>query len=147
MKINTKYFGELSFPEEEALQFPEGLFGFEEHHNYIPIHFDDENDNLLCLQCVTEETLAFVIVNPFSICPTYQPNLSDEELAEIDATQDTPVAFFSICVVRDTLNDSTVNLRCPIVVNVEKRIAKQFILEDTSYPFKYPFNKAAQKEG
>lgn len=146
MNIHTKYFGELSYSEGDALQFSDGLFGFEEEKEFVPIYFDESDHSILCLQSTQHPDLAFIIVNPFSIDPSYNPHLADEELAMIDATQDTLVAFFSVCVVRQPITDSTVNLRCPIVINTENNHAKQFILEDTSYSFKHPFAKNPQKE-
>ncbi len=37
MKINNKYFGEIEYEAEEKLSFPDGLFGFEEHKEFLPI--------------------------------------------------------------------------------------------------------------
>lgn len=147
MKIDTKYFGELSFSEKEALLFPDGLFGFEDQTEFVPIYFDDKDHAIMCLQSTKEKDLAFIIVNPFTVLPAYDPNLTNDDLAAIDATQDTPVAFFSICVVREPITDSTVNLRCPIVINTLNNRAKQYILEDSSYSFKHPFIQYPEKEG
>ena len=39
MRLKTKYFGELECYEEDALHFPDGLFGFEEETDFFLLPF------------------------------------------------------------------------------------------------------------
>lgn len=146
MKINTKYFDELSYEKKDIITFSDGLFGFEDQKEFIVIKFDNEDNSLLCLQSIKESGLAFVIVNPFSIEPDYTPALSKKDLSTIKADDDTPITFYTICVVQNNIKNTTINLRCPIVVNLENNMAKQFILEETDYSFKHPFIHPEKKE-
>ena len=65
MKINNKYFGEIEYAAEEKLCFPEGLFGFEEQKEFLPIPFEEGTDAMICLQSLRDEELSFVLLNPF----------------------------------------------------------------------------------
>ena len=42
-----------------------------------------------------------------------------------------------ICVLNESLTDSTVNLKAPLAVNVRNRTGKQIILDEPAYSFKH----------
>jgi len=138
MKINTKYFGQIEVNDSEQITFGKGLFGFEENKSFFVLSFDEEDDTLQCLQSAEDPNLAFVILNPFSILDSYDPLLIKEDLADLDAQGDTSLVFYSIAVLHDDFKDTTVNLKCPVVINLEKKLAKQVILEDSSYSLRHP---------
>lgn len=139
MNVNTMYFGTISYTPEDIVSIPEGLFGFEGEQEYLLIHFNEENNTLLCLQSLENENLAFVLTNPFCMLPDYRPTLSKDDMKALNLSEESEVTFYSICVIRDKLEDSTVNLKCPIVINSLTRQARQIILDDASYTFKHPF--------
>ena len=41
MIINTHYYGSVEYTEEELVTFPEGLFGFSDLKQYLPLGLDD----------------------------------------------------------------------------------------------------------
>lgn len=143
MKINTKYFGEMDCAEEDVLSFPEGLPGFETYQRYLLIRLDNDDDTLLCLQSLEEEQLAFIVVNPFSVVPDYQPRLTDSELALLDCGPDAALAFYSIAVLKDSFRDTTFNLKCPLAVNPLNHLAIQAVMEDDRYSMRHPISSAA----
>lgn len=145
MIIKTKYFGDMEVTEEELIDFPEPMLGFEDSHKYIIIQFYDDSDSLLCLQSADKSDLALVLVNPHYVLEKYSPTLMPEDLKALNANEDTPLAFYNIAVVREDWKDSTINLRCPIAVNPKKMLGKQIIMEDTSYSMRHPLDFAAQE--
>lgn len=145
MNAITKYFGDINYDSKDILRAPAGLFGFEDRTEYLLIHFKENDSALLCLQSLEDENLAFVLTSPFLIIPDYQPELAEEDLKALELTEDSDVTFFAICVIRDDLQNSTVNLRCPIVINHETRAMRQVILDDTSLSFKYPLKTSAHQ--
>ena len=78
MKINNKYFGEIEYAAEEKLRFSEGLFGFEEQKEFLPIPFEAGSDALICLQSLEDEDLSFVLLNPFLFFVDYDPKISED---------------------------------------------------------------------
>lgn len=139
MKLNTKFFGEMDYEKEEIISFPDGLFGFEEEKEYLLIRFDDEDDTLLSLQSVNTPTLAFVVVNPFRIMPEYAPYVADADLESLGVNNQELVAIYSIAVIGAELENTTVNLKAPLVIDPATRTGRQVILEDTAYSFKHAF--------
>lgn len=146
MEINTKYFGSISFQTDEVLFFKDGLFGFKDKKEYILIRFDNDSDTLLCFQCISDESVAFIVMKPFYFLPDYLPQIEDSDVAELEFDDKSDLALYNICVIKDEIIDSTVNLRCPIIVNPVNRKSKQIVLDSSDYSFKHPFSEFLKKE-
>lgn len=139
MKTATKYFGEIEYEEEKILHFPEGLFGFEEEKRFLLLPFSGDG-TLLCLQSLQTPGLAFIVMDPFSLCPDYTPVLQPEELRCMQAEDSKQLFFYVLCVVKNPVGDSTVNLKCPVAINGETREARQFILDGNTYGMRHPLS-------
>ncbi|MCL1809367.1 MAG: flagellar assembly protein FliW [Clostridiales bacterium] len=146
MKINTKYFGEMDVADNQKINFPEPLAGFENLSSYIIVQFYDDSDSLLCLQSLENPDLAFVLVNPHYVTENYTPVLTAEDMNTLRAEADTPLAYYVIAVVNEDWKNSTVNLKCPITVNPEKMLGKQVIMEDTAYSMRHPVDRSVKRE-
>ena len=59
MKIDTKYYGEMDYTKDELVVFPDGLFGFSQYHDYLPLSMEEDDSSLLILQSVDEPYVAF----------------------------------------------------------------------------------------
>ena len=137
MKLRTKYFHEIDCGEEDVIRFPSGLFGFEEERAFLLLPFAGSGGALLCLQSVRTPALAFVAVNPFAFCPGYAPELSEEELRLLGVARSQELCFYTLCVVREPVGESTVNLKCPVAVNPDRREAMQVILDTEEYHMRH----------
>ncbi|EOS73819.1 hypothetical protein C817_04938 [Dorea sp. 5-2] len=147
MNINAKYFGLISYEEKELIHIINGLIGFESYNKYLPIPFQEEDDSLISLQCLEDEDLSFILMNPFSICQDYSPKLSDQELKELGAESADDISYYVISVIRESVAQSTVNLKAPLAVNAINRQAKQVILEQAEYTFRHALGDMIHKEG
>lgn len=146
MNINAKYFGEVSYEKDDTIHIINGLFGFESYASYLPLSFQ-EDDSMISLQNLEDETLSFILINPFMIYPDYSPKLSKDDLKELEANSIEDVSFYVISVIRDSVDKSTVNLRAPLVVNALNRKAKQIMLDQPEYTFRHILGNIKQKEG
>ncbi|NCE65511.1 flagellar assembly protein FliW [Pseudoflavonifractor sp. 524-17] len=146
MKLQTKYFGEIDCEAEEFLTFPVGLFGFEEEHKFLLLPFEGSGGTLLCLQSAETPSLAFVVMDPFSLCPGYAPALQPQELKTLGVKEDGDLAFYVLCVVKTPVSDSTVNLKCPVAVNPETRVSRQVILDTDAYHMRHLLAEFGREE-
>lgn len=137
MKILTKYFGEVVVDPKTTLHFKDGIFGFEDEKEFALLQFSEEESFLLCLQSIKTPYLAFTVINPFMLMPNYKPMLNDEELKQMQVEESEDLCFYNMCRIKKPVSDSTINLRCPIVINDCTRQAKQVILDD--YEMRFPF--------
>ncbi len=139
LKLKTKDYGTLEYEKEDLIHFSDGLFGFQELHDYLPLSLDAAEDNpILILQSVENPYIAFVVIDPFSLDPDYRPEVSPEELSYLGADGSDKLTFYVICVLRDNYLESTVNMKCPLVMNPATRQAMQVILSGGQYQYRHP---------
>lgn len=137
MKTGTKYFGEIDYDAQDVIRFRQGPFGFEAERSFLLLPFAGGDGSLLCLQSLETPSLAFVAMNPFSLKPDYAPQLQAEELAALGAARSEELCYYVLCVAREPVAESTVNLKCPIVINDGTREAMQVILGTDSYHMRH----------
>ena len=122
------------------------MIGFEAYTEYLPIPFHEDNDSLISLQCLEDETLSFILMNPFGLLNDYTPSLSGQDMKELDAETAEDLSYYVICVMRDSVAESTVNLKAPLVVNVRSRQARQVILDQSEYTFRHVIGDMIKEE-
>lgn len=136
MNITTLQFGELTIAEKEVFTFPQGIPGFEQNVSYIFIQPDMESP-FIFLQCVDNGDVALLLTNPFEFFPDYDLELSDSVVTELGIESKEDVAVWSVVSVGAQLEEATLNLLAPIIVNVNTRLGKQVILHGSSYNAKH----------
>lgn len=129
MKITTAYMGEVEINPTQIIKFEHGLPGFEEEKEFIQLPLSEESAYQV-LQSVNTAGLAFIITSPYAIIADYNFDLEDSVIQALDIKSVDEVAVFVILSLKDTLENSTVNLKAPIVLNSENQKAKQIILEE-----------------
>ena len=110
---------------ENTISMPMGLLGFERIKEYILLA-DPAEEPFLWLQVSREENLAFLVVAPQPLVPSYKPEISPEDAAFLGLTSADDAALLSIVTVRGP-NQVTLNLKGPIVLNRCTLVAKQVI--------------------
>ncbi len=146
LKTQTKYFGEIAYEPSERIAFPRGLFGFEDERDFLLLTFPGDG-KLYSLQSLTTPRLAFVAVDPFTLCVDYEPQLQPQELEELGVKESTDLFYYALCAVKTPVGDSTVNLRCPIAINGDTRQAMQVILEEKRYGMRHLLSNMERQEG
>lgn len=147
LKLTTKYFGEIEYAQADVFHFSKGLFAFEEEKEFLLLPFSGSEGSLLCLQSVATPHLAFVAMNPFSLHRAYQPLLQPEELECMGVKDSRELCYYVLCVVKNPVSSSTVNLKCPVVLNEDTREGMQVILDGDGYGMKHLLAEFEQKEG
>lgn len=147
LKLQTKYFGEIEYEPSEIVTFPVGPFGFEEEHEFLILPFEGSVGSLLCFQSVQTPALAFVAMEPFVLLPDYDPVLQPQELKSLGVENSHELGYYVLCVVKRPVAESTVNLKCPIAVHPETRVARQVILDTDRYEMRHPLAQFGGGEG
>lgn len=139
MKYNTTRFGEIEFPEEVIMTFPEGMLGFETSRRYILLEHDTEGSPFKWLQSIDDPNLAFIVIDPMVVDSNYRFEIDVDTQRMIGTDQPTECAVMSIVNVnRNSKVQVSVNLKAPLVVNVENRIGRQIILGTNVYAISTP---------
>ena len=142
MFINTKFLGEVEIKESEILSFNQGLPGFPEYKQFILLSLDADLP-LALLQSIEEATIGFVVAFPFAFKQDYAFDLSEEDKEDLQIEKEEDVLTYSIVTLQETFEDSTMNLLAPVVINVNKKLGKQIVLQDSkAYPLRFPIKQA-----
>jgi flagellar assembly factor FliW len=149
LTLGTRDYGTIEYEESDLIHFTDGLFGFNDLKDYIPLVLDENEDNtILLLQSIENTDVAFVIINPFSLDPDYNPVLSPEELSYLNVKSEDDLSYYVICVLRNNHKENTVNMKAPVVINPDKRIGMQVILSQSEYGFRHKLSSfASVQEG
>jgi flagellar assembly factor FliW len=136
--MNTKLpeIQDAEVTEQNMIHFEEGLLGFEEIKEYLLYHEDDSNI-IWNLQAAASSIPSFIVVDPYAVLSDYSPLFTQADLNYFGETDTTNLVLLVIAVIRPNLNDSVVNLKSPIVIDVNTKKAKQIILENSNYPIRY----------
>lgn len=135
MEVKTKTMGLVDVDESQTVNFPEGLFGFENYHKFAII--ESEYQPFYWLQSLEESELAFVIVDPFVIASDYEIDIDDKTLSEIGINSAADVVVFSIVTIPADGGPVTANLQGPVVINRKNGNALQVILSDSKWTIKH----------
>ena len=74
MKIQTDYYGEVEYDQEDLVTISGGFFGFSELTYYLPICLSEDEGSLLLMQSTEQPDIAFVVIN--RTIPPYSPRKS-----------------------------------------------------------------------
>lgn len=143
MTIQTRDFGEQNITEDKILTFPQGLYAFEEEHRFVMLSPLGEDVYPAWLQSVDNENLCFIVFDPEQIVTDYSVTAEPESIEIIKPNEETKPHYLVLAVVPEEYKSTTVNLKSPIMINVEKMLGVQVIAAE-SYPIKFPIFK---KEG
>lgn len=133
MKIHTTRFASIEIEPDDILFFRNGLVGFEDCRHWVLLA-DSENTSVAWLQSMQHSDIALPVVSPRRFVSGYQVRLDP---ADVDLLQLSEVEqAFVLAVVSRNTETLTLNLRAPLVINLDRRIGSQVITVD-SQPMQY----------
>ncbi|AQU11257.1 flagellar assembly protein FliW [Clostridioides difficile] len=114
-----------------------GILGFENLKEYELLDIED-NDSLKEFNSTEEEGIGFVVVSPFEIINEYEIVLNQETIEKLEVKSPKDVVLFNIITLGQTFEESTVNMKAPIVINIKTNFGMQIILQDDKYSIRHP---------
>lgn len=138
MKIATKFLGEVDIAEQDILTFEQGLLGLEEEKEFVLLPIDADLP-LALLQSVLHMEIGFVVAYPFAFKKDYSFDISEEDREQLQIEKEEDVLPYSIVTMKETFQNSTINLLAPVILNMAKKRGKQIVLQDNkAFPLRYP---------
>lgn len=138
--VQTGRFGPIEISTDEIIQIPSGILGFPEDHNFCLVDAGDDT-LILWLQSLSNPNLAFPLLEPKIFKPEYVVRLSAAELRELKMSSVKDASVFTILTIPSPMNEMTANLKAPIVINTQQKIAKQVVLQENDQPIKFSMFK------
>ncbi len=136
VKANTTRFGEIEYKAEEVISFSHGIPGFENELQFIIIANEGKTP-FAFLQSITMQELALVITDPFIFYQDYEFELDEQTKEELELVDVNEVDVWNVLSIPDDFKKTTINLKAPIIINIEKKKGKQIILKE-DYLIKAP---------
>lgn len=136
----------VTVDSRQIITFDGGLIGLP-HLKVFALIEDELSLPIRLLQCVSVPDFVFVVINPFTVYPKYDIEISDEDAAELGVKSAADVLVLSIVTIPDDLRFVTANMLSPLVINMRTKRAKQILLSDTDYPINYRILKDAPGGG
>ena len=145
MTTETRLFGTITIEDEKLITFPEGIVGFPFLKQFALIH-DAENENapIMWLQSMDEPTFAMPVIEPQLVTDSYNPTVDDTYLEPLGELAEDQIYSLVTITVPPQIENMSVNLKAPIVINMANNKAVQIIVED-DYKVKHPIYETLKK--
>lgn len=150
MRFQTRHFGIIEFDDDAVFQFPAGLPGFEDEHEFVALE-QPRIRPIVFLQSLKRPDLCFITLPVQTIEPAYRLSLSAEELRLLELPEDRQpeigkqVLCLAIVAVAEG-QTPTANLLAPLVINLANRRAVQAIMSESGYSHRHPLPVPADEE-
>lgn len=137
MIVQTREWGPLEVSEEQLVQIPEGLFGFEGLHRFVLADIE-ECRPFLWLLSVEDPDVGFALADPGYFQESdYHLNLLPSDEQRLGIAEGDTLAVFAI-VTMDAQRRVTANLRGPVVLNTRTRVGRQIIAYGAGVALRQP---------
>lgn len=135
MKIQTKYVGEITINESTIIRFSKGIPGFIDETEFVMLELPG-NPMFHMLQSIQTQDIAFILTDPYRFYKDYSFELDDSTLDLLAIKSENDVLVMSVVTLRQPFDQSTINLKAPIIINPNSKRGKQYILNMDEYPTK-----------
>jgi len=140
LMVKTSRFGEIEVDADRIIAMTSPILGFSESRRFFLRPHHGPESPFLWLQSVENPALAFVVVPANLVDPGYRPEISpgDRQELEVEPGRD-PELMVILTMYREAEQPRiTANLLAPLALNVEKRLAKQILLDPAEYDIASP---------
>lgn len=140
MLANTTRFGEIEVEDNKIIVFPGGIIGFPELTQFALIYDEEKGKDagIKFMQSLQEPGFAMPVMDPLIVKPNYNPKVEEELLKSIGPVREEELLVVVTVTIPGDIKKMTVNLKGPIVINAEKCMACQVIVEGDEYKVKFP---------
>jgi flagellar assembly factor FliW len=127
MMIDSSRFGQVTIEPEDVLLFSRGLFAFENHRHWVLLADGDEG-SVAWLQSIQDPEVALALVSPRLFIPDYRVSIGRNQLTPLElAALD---QAFVLNVLNRNQGQLTINLKAPVIINLDRRIGRQVVTND-----------------
>lgn len=137
MEIQSKLLGKVEFEEESLIHFEEGLIGIPEKKRFILIEKDDFKP-FSYLQSVDDPSFILIVINPLMVEKEYKFDIYKDDLEALNIKDENDFSMLAVVIFAQKVEDITVNLKAPILINIHNKKGLQVILLNDDYSVEEP---------
>ena len=136
--IESQAVGRVTVSEDHIITFAAGLPGFPDERRFALIN-DHLQPPFYCLQSVDNPSLAFVVTDPTALVFDYRPKNGGGTLQELQASSPEDLqVLVTLTIPPGRPREITANLMSPLLINPQRRLGKQVVIEKPHYSHQYP---------
>jgi flagellar assembly factor FliW len=144
LTCETTNFGCIEYSADSAVEFEEGLPGFEAERRFVVIQ-QPQHYPLVFLQSVATSALCFPALPVRVVDPQYDVSIADSDRQVLGIIGELRLGENTIALALIAIHeDPTANLLAPVVINLQTRAAAQCIDPGMRYSHRYPLAAALQ---
>lgn len=113
------------------LYFPDGVPGFETCKRFKIEEI--ESMPFFSMSCEDDDNVGFIVTSPWYWLQSFEVDLPDDACRAIGISTPEDAEVLAIVTVREPLEDATMNLAAPLVINLTNRQASQIILSNPEW--------------
>lgn len=128
MKCLNRQFGEVDYEPDHVFTFADGLIGFEHLTRFVLVN-DNNSEPFRWLVSIEDEDVSLPVIDPELLVERYN-SINTFNEGDIVAV---------VASLKEPVEESTVNLRSPIVFDAKAKTGMQIILPDERFAVQYRF--------
>lgn len=142
--VRSTLLGDMAVLESQLYRFPGALYGFPSATMFALL--PAERAGFYWLQSTELPALTFLLVDPFLFMEEYAVDISERDLATLEASDVSDVLVLSILTLpRDEADLPTLNLQGPVALDVRSGVGMQLAI-DSPFGLRHPVDlRAATK--
>ena len=139
MKAVTRLFGTIDVADDKIITMERGMIGFPNLTHFALIFDEEKKDKkfkIMWLQSMDDGEVAFPVADPIQLKEDYKPLVNEEIIAPLGEMTEENTYILVTVTVPKRVEDFSINLKAPIVINMDSNKGAQIITED-DYPVKF----------
>lgn len=144
----TTRFGEFTIHEDKIIAFPKGLYGFEQHQQFMLTNVPNWPNTFRLLQATDDPALSLIVL-PLKDAGEPIDRKDFTEACNMLGFDEEKTAVLGLVTMRPHSQDHafTVNLKAPLLIETEKRQGCQHVFASDKYLLRHPLPVDEQQEG
>jgi flagellar assembly factor FliW len=135
--VFTKNFGEIKYETDKLITFPAGLPGYPDDRRYLMMDMEETGGTFFWLQSVDDGEVCFPLMDVYKAIPDYDPHVDPDELSDLGEIANDSLVVYNIAVIPEDIGQTRVNLRAPVIINLDTRRGKQVICANEDYAVRH----------
>ncbi|SFA74388.1 flagellar assembly protein FliW [Clostridium frigidicarnis] len=140
MILESKIHGTIEYEENDIIVFKKSILGFSDLNKFILFDLKD-NAAFKVLHSIEDTSIGFIVINPFDFFKEYEFKLNNKVIKNVKIEDTNEVMVLNTITINNEVKKITTNLRAPIIININKSLGEQIVLESEKYKIKEPLVK------
>jgi flagellar assembly factor FliW len=139
--IHTTRFGDVEVKADQIVEFKDGVIGFSKLKKYVLVE-SPSMPLVLWLQSMERPDVAFPLIEPWFFKKDYKVVMSDADKITLGLEDAHRTKVFVIMTIPEEAERMTINLKAPLVMNIEESLGAQVIQQDRGLEVRVPAHEA-----